>query len=339
MKTTINCIGRYGSLLLALCLPLIVFSQKVIAVGGVSITVEDMEAETAFFTEVLDFKKVHETRWEGPDVAAMFGLPQRQLAVQVVTLQLGDEQVRLLDFEGVDSRPVPENTRSNDLWFQHLAIVVSDMDAAYRKLLEHGVAHVSTAPQTLPDYLPNAAGIRAFYFRDPEGHNLELIWFPPGKGNPKWAGAGSALPVFQGIDHTAIGVADTRKSLAFYRDALGLEVGGHSENFGPEQEHLNQVFGARLDINGLHADTGFGVEFLRYIAPPGGRPFPADSSPADLWHYHTEMQTDNLSALVQKLTDLGYKKISSQVVPVSGCLGMLLRDPDGHAILLWELEK
>jgi hypothetical protein len=36
------------------------------------------------------------------------------------------------------------------LRFQHIAIVVSDMDKAYELLRRAKVKHVSTAPQTLP---------------------------------------------------------------------------------------------------------------------------------------------------------------------------------------------
>ena len=51
----------------------------------------------------------------------------------------------------------------------------------------------------------------------------------------------------------AIVVADTDVSLAFYRDALGMRVAGSSENYGSEQEHLNNIFGARLRITALRA--------------------------------------------------------------------------------------
>lgn len=340
-------------LLLVFSLAISLFSQKITAVEGVGITVKDLDREADFFTQVLDFKKIKEEVWEGEAVAQLFGLPEQNARVRIATLRLGEQEIRLLDFDDRHGgRPVPPDTRGNDRWFQHLAIVVSDMDSAYQKLLKNKVVHVSTAPQTLPDYLPNAAGIRAFYFRDPEGHHLELIWFPPGKGAAKWQGARgkeqksisnqqSAInskqsPIFLGIDHTAITVADTDTSLAFYRDGLGLVVGGHSENYGPEQEHLNQVFGARLDINGLHADAGFGVEFLRYIAPPGGRVYPADSSPADLWHYQTELTVDDLDAVLQKIEHQGFVKISTAAVQLGGAKMLLLRDPDGHAVLLRE---
>ena len=81
-------------------------------------------------------------------------------------------------------------------------------------------------------------------FKDPDGHPLEIIRFPPGKGDPRWQNPGDRL--FLGIDHTAIVVADTDAALRYYRDILGLRVAGQSENYGTEQEHLNNVFGASL---------------------------------------------------------------------------------------------
>ena len=118
-----------------------------------------------------------------------------------------------------------------------------------------------------------------------------------------------------------------------------MEVGGNSENFGTEQEHLNQVFGARLLITGLHAKEGFGVEFLEYIAPPGGRLYPKDSSPLDLWYWHTAMRVDDLEKLYKKILDNNYTVSSAgiQSVPELGLKkALIVKDPDGHAILLFE---
>ena len=52
--------------------------------------------------------------------------------------------------------------------FQHLAIVVSDVDAGYAKALGAGATPISAQPQLLPAWNPNAGGIRAVYFRDPD---------------------------------------------------------------------------------------------------------------------------------------------------------------------------
>jgi catechol 2,3-dioxygenase-like lactoylglutathione lyase family enzyme len=68
--------------------------------------------------------------------------------------------------------------------------------------------------------------------------------------------------MFLGIDHTAIVVGNTDASLSFYRDMLGLRVAGESENYGTEQEHLNNVFGAQLRITSLRAAAGPGIELL-----------------------------------------------------------------------------
>jgi Glyoxalase/Bleomycin resistance protein/Dioxygenase superfamily len=108
------------------------------------------------------------------------------------------------------------------------------------------------------------------YFKDPDGHNLEIIYFPPEKRDPRWQNANGKL--FLGIDHTAIVVEDTTHSLKFYRDLLGLKLARESMNHGTEQEHLNNVAGARLRISGLRAESGPGIEFLDYLTPKtGGR--------------------------------------------------------------------
>lgn len=155
--------------------------------------------------------------------AGLFGLRMR-----VVRMQLGDEIIELTEYLTPKGRPIPADSKSNDHWFQHIAIVVSDMDQAYQRLRDFKVQHVSTAPQRIPDWNKGAAGIRAFYFRDPDNHNLEITYFPSGKGDPRWQKPTDNL--FLGIDHTAIVVSDTERSLKFYRDLLALRVAGESEN-------------------------------------------------------------------------------------------------------------
>ena len=117
-------------------------------------------------------------------------------------------------------------------------------------------------------------------FRDPDQHPLELIKYPPGKGDPRWQ---ERDRLFLGIDHTAIAASDTERSLAFYRDRLGLRIVGQSENWGVEQERLSGVPGAHVRITTLRAASGPGIELLHYLAPRDGHPTPPDTSPDDLW--------------------------------------------------------
>lgn len=96
---------------------------------------------------------------------------------QVVQMQLGEEVIELTEYLTPKGNPIPVDSQSNDLWFQHIAIVVNEMPKAYQQLRQNNVQQVSTSPQKLPEYI-KAAGIEAFYFCDRDGHNLEIIACP-----------------------------------------------------------------------------------------------------------------------------------------------------------------
>jgi catechol 2,3-dioxygenase-like lactoylglutathione lyase family enzyme len=310
---------------------------QVRAVGPVGITVSDLDAAIRFYTDVLDFEKVSETEIAGESLERLEGVFPAH--ARVARLRLGDETIELTEWLAPRGRPFPADSQGNDLWFQHVAIVVRDMDRAYAKLREHHVTYASSSPQRLPDWNPNAGGIEAFYFRDPDGHYLELIHFPPGKGDPRWQAKSRRL--FLGIDHTAIVVSDTDASLRFYRDALGLRVAGASENWGTEQEHLNAVFGAHLRITALRAPAGPGIELLEYLAPRTGRPRPADARADDLLHWQTDLATIDAKRDAAQVRNGGGRWISSGPVALDGAplgfaTGMLVADPDGHALRLRE---
>jgi catechol 2,3-dioxygenase-like lactoylglutathione lyase family enzyme len=304
----------------------------VTAVQSVGLTVSDMDRSLAFYTGVLPFEKFSDVEVAGPEYEALTGVFGCRL--RIVGLKLADEQLELTEFLAPRGRPAPADARSNDRWFQHVAIVVRDMAAAYAMLRAAHVEHASTGPQRLPDWNPNAGGIEAFYFKDPDGHPLEVIHFPPAKGDPRWQRKTDAL--FLGIDHTAIVVANTEASLRFYRDVLGLRVVGESENYGTEQEHLNNVFGARLRITGLRAASGPGIEFLEYLAPREGRPYPGDERANDLVHWQTRVVTASTGDAVPRLRAARASFVSSGDVDVpdeSGFgRGFTVRDPDGHVV-------
>lgn len=304
-------------------------------VDSVGIPVADVDRSVEFYTEVLSFHKVADREVAGADYEHLFGVFGMRL--RMVRMQLGDEAIELMQFLTPRGRPLPADSRANDHWFQHVAIIVSDMNRAYAELRAHKVEHASTGPQLLPAWNPNAGGISAFYFRDPDGNHLEILQFPPGKGAAKWQAAGGEL--FLGIDHTAIVVANTDESLGFYRDTLGMKIAGSSENYGTEQEHLNNVFGARLRITALRASTGPGVELLEYLAPRTGRPTPRDTLANDRWHWQINIVTGSVEAAATAARAAGIDWVSSGAVTLEDSAlgfgqGVLLRDPDGHAASL-----
>jgi len=309
------------------------FARKISRVSEIGMVVSDMDRSVEFYSRVLTFEKISETEVSGDDYEHLEGL--FGLRMRVVRMRLGGETVVLTQFLTPVGRPIPPESHSNDRWFQHVAIITSDMDQAYKSLRQNGVRYISTGPQVLPVHITNAAGIRAFYFRDPDNHVLEVLQFPADKGDAKWHKSNPRL--FLGIDHTAIVVADTEASLKFYRDALGLRVAGESENYGAEQEHLNNVFGARLHITSLRAPEGPGIELLEYLTPRDGRPMPADSQSDDLWAWQTTLAVLDLHGQLQALRIGKYPLVSPDIVRIpNSALGLeeefLARDPDGHLI-------
>jgi catechol 2,3-dioxygenase-like lactoylglutathione lyase family enzyme len=297
-------------------------------------TVSDMDRSVAFYSDVLAFKPVSDVEVDGPEYDELWGI--FGVRARVVRMQLGEQQIELTQFLAPpDLRPIPVPSYSHDLWFQHFAIVVRDMDAAWAQLRRHHVRQISPKPQTIPISNPAAAGIKAVKFRDPDGHNLELLWFPEGKGNPIWKKPGASQ--FMGIDHTAITVRSTENSIKFYRDLLGFTVAGGTVNVGMEQAHLDSLQGARVRVTGMTTEARTpGVEFLEYELPAAGRPFPVDSHPTDLWHWQTTLVVPDVEGAAAALRGTA-QFVSPAVVTLPDkalgfTKGFLVRDPDGHAI-------
>lgn len=100
------------------------------AVAAISTTVAEMDRSVAFYSDVLSFRKMSDQEIELADAAPRMPASRRR----VVRMRLGDESIELVQFEGERGRPIPADSHSNDLWFQHIAIIVSDMERAYAVL-------------------------------------------------------------------------------------------------------------------------------------------------------------------------------------------------------------
>lgn len=325
------------ALWLLLLIPALAQQPLISAVDAIGLTVSDVDRSADFFANVLGCEKVSDVEVAGSDYEHLQGL--FGVRMRIVRMRLGAEFIELTEYLAPQGRPLLDDARSNDRSFQYIAIITSDLEQAYARLRQFKVAHASSGPQRLPDWNKNAGGIKAFYFKDPDGHALEILQFPADKGAAKWHQPSDKL--FLGIDHTAIVVGDTDASLKFYRDVLGLRVAGESENYGTEQEHLNNVFGARLRITAVRAGSGPGIEFLEYLAPRDGRPSPPDLKANDLAHWQTKLITSNIHAAERGVIAGKYVLVSSGVITLAeGEMGFrksfVVRDPDWHAMQLIE---
>ena len=303
----------------------------------ITLTTADLSRTEAFYRDGLGFTTVSRQTLDDPAVQHLVGVPGA--TIESLVMRLGREEVEFQRYS-VNGRPYPADSRSADHWFQHFAVVVSDIDRAYAHLQRHvTVVPISEGgPQTLP---PQNGHVQAFKFRDPDGHPLELLRFPPGTGRPTWNAPGRDA-LFLGIDHSAIGVSDTPASQAFY-ESLGLKAAYRVVNRGPTQERLDGTFNAVVRISGFlpPAGEGPGVEFLDYRAPSTGRPAPVDAVANDIAHVHLRFAVENLAQMSEALFERGARFLSPGVVEMDRdrhgyARAAMVRDPDGHALLLTE---
>ncbi|MEH2252427.1 VOC family protein [Nostoc sp.] len=307
--------------------------QRIRAIG---LTVTNCDRSLDFYTQALSFELVSDISVEGQDYSDLQDVTRAK--IRIVTLRLGDELIELMEYLNIKGKSIPSDSQSNDLWFQHLAIVVSDLDRAYAQVRSFPIQPISIAPQTIPPDNEASAGVRAFKFKDPDGHDLELIWFPPDKGKDKWHQNSNCL--FLGIDHSAIAISNTEQSLKFYRDLLGMQVDSRSLNSGETQARMDDLPGAKVQITGLRpSEDGVGIELLDYITPANARPIPTDWKSYDITHMQIELVLNDIEQVVDRLRQNEVQFVSSRVVQFTDRLlpyqqGCLVKDPNGHAILL-----
>lgn len=296
----------------------------------VSITVTDLRRAAAFYRDGLGFASGGETVIDDPAWARLMGLPPNAV-VRCLRMRLGVQEFELVSFEP-PGRPYPEVRSSCDPWFQHIALVVDDMGGVFDGLERLAAAPISKGgPQLLP---ANTGGVSAFKFRDPDGHPLELLHFPPGVGDPVWHGAKDPKP--RGYDHTAIAVGDVERSIAFYTTVLGFQVAGRSLNRGIEQDRLDGLSGCVVDVVGLapaEAPTPH-VELLHYREPPGP-PAGGAVDVTDIASTRQVHRVEGLEGLVDRLKESGTVFVSPGIVTLNdGARAAAIRDPDGHMIVL-----
>jgi len=262
------------------------------AFGLIARNVSDLEAAQKFYCKFLGFTPVGGVA-DDPALAHLLRVER----LRRIRLRLGAQEIELSHCTPAGA-PYPAPAAANDPWFQHIAIVTSDMEAACAQLKGANMALISPdGPVTLP-------GLRAIKFRDPDGHPLELLQFEAGHGNPAW---GAKNRLMLGYDHTAITSSNLHKSLEFY-DKFGFAETARQINQGPAQDALDGLQDTQADVVTLRlaAPTPH-LELLHYRQPSPARPRPI--APGDL----------TATRLVLHSATPGFS---------------LRRDPDGHIIII-----
>lgn len=255
-------------------------TAQAIALQRIARNVADLDSAVAFYRDALGFALLGPAR-EDPELAALLHIGQ----IRTQRLGAGNREIELC--ECLPAGAEYQRADANLVQFQHIALLTPDIRAAYAKALAHGAEPISeSGPVTLP---PASGGVTAVKFRDPDGHPLEFLQKP---------GAG--------YDHSAISVANTGRSIAFYA-GIGVALDARQFNHGTEQAVLDGLADAALDVVALRPkQPSPHVELLGYNRP---KAVPCQWAPADI--------------------------CADRLVFASSEPGLLLlRDPDGHVLLL-----
>ncbi|MDN5849314.1 MAG: VOC family protein [Nitrococcus sp.] len=286
-----------------------------------------LDRALAFYCDALDFR-LDGVSNEPPAWTRLPGVDA--IPSRYARLSLGAQQIELTEY--LDVEPYPANSTSCDLWFQHGAIVVNDMDAAFGRAMRCGAIPITrSGPQLLP---PSSGSVTAFKFRDPDGHPLELLGFPPGAGDPIWQKPQSTQPTL-GIDHSALSVGDVERSIRFY-ELLGLHVVARSVNRGTEQQRLDALADVEVDVIAMQpaASRTPHLELLGYRKPRGrtapSTPITAVARDRLIW------RVDAIDVLLDAITDAD--NADAIIATRRGADHALLRDPDGHLHILTATE-
>jgi catechol 2,3-dioxygenase-like lactoylglutathione lyase family enzyme len=143
--------------------------QDLVAIQSFHLVTLDRPRLAAFYRDVLGFGVVGDIEPIGGEEMHLLGLQGGGLR-QV--LSIGSQTVPIDQFETA-GRAYPAGSDAASLWFQHLALVVSDIAEAHARLRDIAPITVD-GPQRLP---ASSGGVLAFKFRDPDGHPFELVQF------------------------------------------------------------------------------------------------------------------------------------------------------------------
>ena len=138
-----------------------------------------------------------------------------------------------------------------------------------------------------------------------------------------------------GILHTGLTVSDLERSIAFYRDLLGLELIAQWDSSQPYLRRIVAYPDAELRIALLRlphiGDGGSGhhIELLEYRRPRGER---GDANTCNPGNGHVAFMVDDLDRLYAELSAKGVRFKSAPVAIThgrnTGAKGVYLFDPD-----------
>jgi catechol 2,3-dioxygenase-like lactoylglutathione lyase family enzyme len=142
-----------------------------------------------------------------------------------------------------------------------------------------------------------------------------------------------------GVSHTGITVSDLGRSLAFYRDVLGMKVMAQQVGTAPYLTTMTGFPGVRLKVAFLkvHDNSEHVLELLEYASHPGPKQEQATNRPGNC---HLCFMVEDIWNMYESLRANGVH-FKSEPTPITagvnaGGYGVYLLDPDGVTLELFQ---
>jgi catechol 2,3-dioxygenase-like lactoylglutathione lyase family enzyme len=138
--------------------------------------------------------------------------------------------------------------------------------------------------------------------------------------------------------HTGFTVSDIERSVAFYRDVLGMRLVRRQTGTAPYLAKVTGFEGVRLEIALLQpADGGSMLELLQYVSHPAPATDRATNRPGNA---HLCFKVDDLRTACAELRRQGVTLVSEPTEITAGAhaggWAVYFRDPDGFTLELYQ---
>ena len=130
--------------------------------------------------------------------------------------------------------------------------------------------------------------------------------------------------------HFGFTVSNLERSVAFFRDCLGLVIHERGHDLPEVTAHFVGVPGADLNYCVMRAPDHT-IELMEYLAPTDR--IRLKSRPCDVGFSHLSYLVSDLDAFIEKAALFEVCPVNAPLsFPSQGCRGIYMRDPDGLTI-------